>query len=183
MLRSCHVLCDVIKWVVKYGSVLIILGQYVNIYSMKLNFIIGIYLGNISKLANCFKYLERPYHCIIFVLRYAEVPAIAMLISRYLASTIYVWRGLASVPSCQRMNSCLGDDTAVECTTGLILGLRPGNDTALLCNDVSHWLGANLESVLYSVPFTAETYLHAKGQMVISKLYTLAQKSEQKVLV
>ena len=45
--------------------------------------------------------------------------------------------------------------------TGLILGLRPAKDrrryktfapsqweTALLCNDVSHWLGANLESTM-----------------------------------
>ena len=30
--------------------------------------------------------------------------------------------------------------------TGLILGLRPAN--ALLCNDISHWLGANLDSAL-----------------------------------
>ena len=33
--------------------------------------------------------------------------------------------------------------------TGLILGLRPANETTLLCNDVSHWLGANLESALF----------------------------------
>ena len=35
---------------------------------------------------------------------------------------------------------------------GLILGLRPVNErvreTALLCNDVSHWLAANLKSAL-----------------------------------
>ena len=31
---------------------------------------------------------------------------------------------------------------------GLILGLLPANETALLCNDVSHWLGASLESAL-----------------------------------
>ena len=33
--------------------------------------------------------------------------------------------------------------------SGLILGLRPVNETALLCNDVSHWLGTNIESALY----------------------------------
>ena len=51
--------------------------------------------------------------------------------------------------------------------SGLILGLRPANEirrynfradsrfapnqceTTLLCNDVSHWLGANLDSTLY----------------------------------
>ena len=33
--------------------------------------------------------------------------------------------------------------------TKLILGLRPANETALLCNDVCHWLGASLESGLY----------------------------------
>ena len=33
--------------------------------------------------------------------------------------------------------------------SGLILGLRPSQwETALHCNDVSHWLGANLESAL-----------------------------------
>ena len=32
--------------------------------------------------------------------------------------------------------------------TGQILGLRPANETALLCNDVCYWLGANLESPL-----------------------------------
>ena len=32
--------------------------------------------------------------------------------------------------------------------TRLILGLRPANE--LLCNDVSHWLVASLESALYS---------------------------------
>ena len=31
---------------------------------------------------------------------------------------------------------------------GLILGLRPANETALLCNDVSHWLAASLASAL-----------------------------------
>ena len=33
---------------------------------------------------------------------------------------------------------------------GLILGLHPANET-LICNDISHWLGANLESALYSL--------------------------------
>ena len=32
--------------------------------------------------------------------------------------------------------------------TGLILGLPSQSETVLLCNDVSHWLGANLESAL-----------------------------------
>ena len=30
----------------------------------------------------------------------------------------------------------------------LIIGLRPTNERPLLCNDVSHWLGASLESAL-----------------------------------
>ena len=30
--------------------------------------------------------------------------------------------------------------------TGLILGLRPANETVVNCNDVSHWLVASLES-------------------------------------
>ena len=34
---------------------------------------------------------------------------------------------------------------------GLILGLCPANEIALLCNDVSHCLGANLESALQTV--------------------------------
>ena len=29
-----------------------------------------------------------------------------------------------------------------------ILGLRPSNEMVLLCNDVSHWMGASLESTL-----------------------------------
>ena len=43
----------------------------------------------------------------------------------------------------------------IKSNTGLILGLRPANErrryfvpTALLCTDVSHWLGASLESAL-----------------------------------
>ena len=32
---------------------------------------------------------------------------------------------------------------------GLIPGLCSANETALLCNDVSHWLGINLKLALY----------------------------------
>ena len=39
-----------------------------------------------------------------------------------------------------------GNYTALD--TGLILGLRPANEGLLLCNNISHWLGANLESAL-----------------------------------
>ena len=35
--------------------------------------------------------------------------------------------------------------------TGLILGLRTANERALLYNNVSHWLGANLESALNNI--------------------------------
>ena len=32
--------------------------------------------------------------------------------------------------------------------SGLIIGLRPANETALPCNNGSHWMGANLEAAL-----------------------------------
>ena len=36
------------------------------------------------------------------------------------------------------------------CDTGLILGLHPANERLrYFCNDVSHWLGASLESALW----------------------------------
>ena len=35
---------------------------------------------------------------------------------------------------------------------GLILGLCLANETALLCNAVSHWLGASLEPALQCIP-------------------------------
>ena len=34
---------------------------------------------------------------------------------------------------------------------GLILGLRPANETLLRCDTNFHWLGANLESALYCI--------------------------------
>ena len=43
-------------------------------------------------------------------------------------------------------------------TPVVILGLRPANETALLCNVVSHWLGANLVSAL---PFHRQVLLRA----------------------
>ena len=44
------------------------------------------------------------------------------------------------------------------CIKGLILGLCPANETALLCNDVSHWLGTNLESALYNTSGLSQDY-------------------------
>ena len=41
----------------------------------------------------------------------------------------------------------------------LIQGLRPANDTVLLCNDVSHWLGASLESALISILWINEAFV------------------------
>ena len=38
-----------------------------------------------------------------------------------------------------------------EYTAGLILGLYPANDR--LCNDISYWLGANLESALHCIMY------------------------------
>ena len=45
-------------------------------------------------------------------------------------------------------NTASGEAIGPDGVSGLILGLRQTNETALHCNDVSHWLGANLESVL-----------------------------------
>ena len=43
---------------------------------------------------------------------------------------------------------------------GLIPGLRPANETALLHNDVFHWLGASLESALFIVFKNGKYFLH-----------------------
>ena len=49
----------------------------------------------------------------------------------------------------QQLNFKSGKSIYTSNDTGLILGLRPANETALLCNDVSHWMVANLESALW----------------------------------
>ena len=43
--------------------------------------------------------------------------------------------------------------------TGLILDLRPANETALLCSDISHWLDASLELALVRDVFALRKYL------------------------
>ena len=44
----------------------------------------------------------------------------------------------------------------VKWVTGLILGLHPANERRrYFCNDVSHWLGANLESALSKIELAA----------------------------
>ena len=41
--------------------------------------------------------------------------------------------------------------------SGLILGLRPGNETSLQSNAVAHWLGPNLESALQLLHYLINT--------------------------
>ena len=44
--------------------------------------------------------------------------------------------------------------------SGLILGLHPANERRCYCNDVSHWLGANPESVLCTMLFIYVKFCH-----------------------
>ena len=59
--------------------------------------------------------------------------------------------------------------------TGLILGLPPANGRRclLLCNDVSHWLGASLESTLIHVLSNAPKTPHSLPQKAQNGIYSV----------
>ena len=81
---------------------------------------------------------------------------------------VFLWFWVRFLPTCNCSSKCV----MIECCntscsispiqpyywrpyseTGLVLGLRPANEMPLLCNDVSHWLGTNLESALWKLSF------------------------------
>ena len=65
--------------------------------------------------------------------------------------TLYSWQASRSYSQSTHLllyNKVIQCRPLLAVIPGLILGLRPANETPLLCNNVSHWQGANLESDL-----------------------------------